>query len=188
MWLGQIGLIVAYICLSSILAWVLIQHSSRVVIKAILVASVVWYGLGLYYSTFSFMGWPVSQTVPTGSRVLAIRIQEPNPKVNSPGAIYLWLSTNPVKKDFTLADVLDPRKVFFYYGEKEPRAYKLLYSRKFHKSIIRASRKKSKTPGGFIVTGKKKRKVTGKRRSERQREPDDQIEFKVINPITQMRK
>lgn len=178
MWLGYLGLTVAYICLITITLWILIRSTAHTAIKVILIAFAIWYGLALYYATPNFMGWPTIQSIPDGSRVLSVRIQEPDK--NSSGAIYFWLNVRPVKRTITLAEILDPRKIFLYYSEVEPRAYKLPYSRELHKRIMKASGKKSKTPGGLMVIKRKGRKGKGKKGLY----PDDQLKFKIINPIT----
>lgn len=180
MWLGYLGLTIAYICLVTITLWILIRSSVHIVIKVILIAFAIWYGSALYYAVPNFMGWSTTQSIPDRSRVLSVRIQEPNPKENISGAIYLWLNIRPVERKVTLSEILDPRKAFLYYSKTEPRAYKLDYRKMFHKRVLKAQKRKRGTPGGQMVIKKKGRKGKGKKGEF----PDDQIKFEIINPIT----
>lgn len=180
MWLGYLGLIVTYICLITIMLWVFICSSVHVMIKVILIAVTIWYGLALYYIPSNFMGWPTIQAIPDSSRVLSIKVQEPDR--NSTGAIYFWLNTHPTEKKVLLIEFLDPRKAFLYYGKTEPKAYKLPYSRSLHERIIRALKKKSRIPGGQMIIGQE-RKKKGKGSGKKDQYLDDQIKFKIINPI-----
>lgn len=178
MWLGYFGLTIAFVCLISIALWILIHSTAHAAIKIILIVFAIWYGLALYYTAPNFMGWPTIQSIPDGSWVLSVRIQEPGK--NSSGAIYFWLNTRPVERKITLADLLDPRKTFLYYSEVEPRAYKLFYDRELHKRIMKVLKKKGKTPGGRMIIGRKGRK---KGKGKKGLYLDDQIKFKIINPI-----
>ena len=98
MWSGYIGLSVAFVIISAIVLWFSIRTPGKIIIKAMLIPVTVWYGLVLYYSVPNLMGWPISESIPENSQVLAARIKEPDPKLNDAGAIYLWVDIKPGSK------------------------------------------------------------------------------------------
>ena len=110
-WSGHIGLSIAFVIISAIVLWFSIRTPGQIIIKAILIPVTIWYGLALYYSVPNLMGWPVSQSIPENSQVLAIRIKEPDPNLNDPGAIYFWVNIEPGLKspEQTLAAVINPK-------------------------------------------------------------------------------
>ena len=180
-WSGHIGLSIAFVIISAIVLWFSIRTPGQIIIKAILIPATIWYGLVLYYSVPNLMGWPVSQSIPENSQVLAIRIKEPDLKLNDPGAIYFWVNIEPVSKspEQTLASVLNPKNTFSYDGKTQPRAYQLPYSRKMHKAIVEAQRKAHGIRGAQIRTR------IGQRG---QGNPDNQesrakLELEIVNPV-----
>jgi hypothetical protein len=181
MWSGYIGLSIAFVIISAIVLWFSIRTPGQIIIKAMLIPATVWYGLVLYYSVPNLMGWPISQSMPDNSQVLAIRIKEPNPKHNDPGAIYFWINIKPSSKspEQTLKAQLNPKSVFSYNSKTQPRAYQLPYSRKLHKAIVEAQRKAEGVPGAQLRTkkGKSKRGTPGNDESKAT------LELKIINPV-----
>ena len=184
MWSGYIGLSIAFVIISAIVLWFSIRTPGQIIIKAMLIPATVWYGLVLYYSVPNLMGWPISQSIPDNSQVLAIRIKEPDPKHNDPGAIYFWVNIKPGSKspEQTLKAQLNPKSVFSYNSKTQPRAYQLPYSRKMHKAIVEAQRKAQGVPGAQLRTkrakkGKSKRGNTGNDASKAK------LELVIINPI-----
>ncbi|MGD9045558.1 MAG: hypothetical protein PVG06_17725 [Desulfobacterales bacterium] len=186
MWSGYMGLTVAFVIISAIVLWFSIRTPGQTIIKAMLIPVTVWYGLVLYYSVPNLMGWPISQSIPDNSQVLDIRIKEPDPKHNDPGAIYFWVNINPDSKNSeqTLAAKLNPKNMFSYNGKSQPRAYQLPYSRELHKAIVEAQRKAQGVPGAQLKTknGKSKRGNTGNDRSKAK------LELKIINPVKSLPK
>jgi hypothetical protein len=161
--------------------WFAIRAPGQIVIKAMLIPATVWYGLVLYYTVPNLMGWPISQPIPDNSQVLAIRIKEPDPKHNDPGAIYLWVNIKPDSKRSkqTLKANLNPKSVFSYKSKSRPRAYQLPYSRKMHKAIVEAQRKAQGVPGAQLRTKKGK----PKRGSAGNDESKATLELEIINPV-----
>jgi len=180
-WSGYIGLTIAFVIIAAIVLWFAIRTPGQIIIKALLIPVAVWYGLVLYYAVPNLMGWPISESIPDNSQVLAIRIQEPDPKENDPGAIYFWLNIKPDSKSFeqTLKAQLNPKSIFSYNSETRPRAYQLPYSRKLHKAIVEAQRRAQGVPGAQIRTkqGKSKRGPLGNDDSKAK------LELKIVNPI-----
>ncbi|UCE55539.1 MAG: hypothetical protein JSV31_08870 [Desulfobacterales bacterium] len=181
-WSGYIGLSIAFVIISAIVLWFSIRTPGQIIIKAILIPATVWYGLVLYYTVPNLMGWPISQTIPENSQVLAIRIKEPNPKRNDLGAIYFWVNIKPssISSEQTLGARLNPKSVFSYNSKTRPRAYQLPYSRKMHKAIVEAQRKAQGVPGAQIRTKKGEPKIgnTGNDESK------TTLELEIINPVT----
>ena len=186
MWSGYIGLSIAFVIISAIVLWFSIRTPGQIIIKALLIPATVWYGLVLYYSVPNLMGWPISQSIPDNSQVLAIRIKEPDPQHNDAGAIYFWANIKPDSKspEQTVKALLDPKSMFSYNGKIQPRAYQLPYSRELHKAIVEAQRKAQGVPGAQLRTkkGKSKRGNTGNHASKAK------LELKIINPVKSLPK
>lgn len=180
-WTGYTGLSIAFVIISAIVLWFSIRTPGQIIIKAILIPATIWYGLALYYSVPNLMGWPVSQSIPDNSQVLAIRIKEPNPKLDDPGAIYFWVDIEPGSKrsEQTLAALFNPESVFSYESKRQPRAYQLPYSRKMHKAIVEARRKAQGVPGAQIRT----RKGRFNRGSSGKEESKATLELEIVNPV-----
>ena len=180
-WSGYIGLSIAFVVISAIVLWFSIRTPGQIIIKAILIPATVWYGLVLYYTAPNLMGWPIPQPIPENSQVLAIRIKEPNPKHNDPGAIYFWVNIKPNSKSLeqTPANRLHPKSIFSYNSKTQPRAYQLPYSRKMHKAIVEAQRKAEGVPGAQLRTkkGESKQENTGNDESKAK------LELEIINPV-----
>lgn len=180
-WSGYIGLSIAFVIISAIVLWFSIRTPGQIVIKAMLIPATIWYGLALYYTVPNLMGWPISEVIPDNSQVLAIRIKEPNPQHNDPGAIYFWVNIEPSSKNAqqTLVAQLNPKSVFSYNSKTQPRAYQLPYSRKMHKAIVEAQRQAQGMPGAQMRTkkGGPKRGNTGNDQSKAA------MELEIINPV-----
>jgi hypothetical protein len=181
LWSGYIGLSIAFVIISAIVLWFSIRTPGQIIIKAMLIPATIWFGLVLYYTVPNLAGWPVSQPIPDNSQVLAIRINEPNPIYNDPGAIYFWVSIKPSSKSSKqkLAGLVNPKNISSINRETQPRAYQLPYSRKLHKAIVEAQRKAKGTPGGQIKT----KKGTSKRRNSGNDESRAPLEFEIVNSI-----
>ncbi|MEJ2100320.1 MAG: hypothetical protein P8X68_10115 [Desulfobacterales bacterium] len=186
MWSGYIGLSISFVIISTIVLWFSIRTPGFIIIKAMLIPATVWYGLVLYFTVPNLMGWPISQSIPDNSHILAIRIKEPNPKYNDPGAIYFWVDIKPNSKssEQTLQALLNPKSVFSYNSKSQPRAYQLPYSRKLHKAIVEAQRKAEGVPGAQLRAkkGNSKRGPTGNDESKAA------LELEIINPIQSLPK
>ncbi len=181
LWSGYIGLSVAFVIISAIVLWFSIRTPGQIIIKAMLIPATIWYGLVIYHTVPNLMGWPISQTIPDNSQVLAIRINEPNPMYNDPGAIYVWANIKPSSKspEQKPGSLLNPKNVFSYNSKTGPRAYQLPYSRKMHKAILKAQRKVKGIPGAQIRT-KKGVPKPGKPGNNESQAP---LQFEIVNPV-----
>jgi len=190
LWSGYIGLTISFVIISAIVLWFAIRTPGQIIIKALLIPATIWYGLILYYSVPNLMGWPVSQSIPDNSHVLAVRINEPNPMHNDPGAIYVWVIVKPSSKssEQKLAGLFNLKNVFSSNKKTQPRAYQMPYSRKLHKAIVEALRKAKGTPGGQIRTKKGTAKGTSKLRNSGNDESRAPLEFEIVNPVNLLSK
>jgi hypothetical protein len=138
----------------------------------------------------NLVGWPVSEPIPDNSQIIAVRINEPNPLYNDPGAIYFWVQVKPDSKTSKpkLAGFLNPRNISSANRENQPRAYELPYSRKMHKAILEAQRKAKGIPGAQIKTKKGTPKGSSKRGIAGLNESQAAMQFKIVNPIQLMPK
>jgi hypothetical protein len=109
---GVLGLVLAYVLLSTLLLVVMIWLPIPRVAK---IATIVVAGLlyvGVFFATQRLLGWSAPVAVPARFPVLWTRVIEPNPSRNNPGAIHLWV------------EELDDANL----PSGEPRAYRLPYS------------------------------------------------------------
>jgi hypothetical protein len=109
---GVLGLVLAYVLLSTlllvVLTWLPIRRWLK--ITAILTAT-IFYGVA-FFATQHLLGWSAPVAVPDRFQVLWTRVIEPNPARNNPGAIHLWV------------EELDDSNL----PSGEPRAFRLPYN------------------------------------------------------------
>jgi len=109
---GVLGLVLAYVLLSTLLLVVLIWLPiPRLAKVAAIVAASVFYVV-VFFATQRLLGWSAPVAVPERFQVLWTRVIEPNPSRNNPGAIHLWV------------EELDDANL----PSGEPRAFRLPYS------------------------------------------------------------
>lgn len=182
LWSGYVGLAVAFVIISTVFLWFFLRTPGHIIIKIILIPVTIWYSLVLYYTVPNLMGWPTSEAIPENSQILAVRIKEPNPKHNDPGAIYFWLNTKPdsEKQKPSPATWLNPQKVFSYSSATHPRAYKLPYSREVHKQVVETQRQAQDVPGAQVRVKQKEGLQKGNQGREESKAP---LEFEIINPV-----
>lgn len=109
---GVIGLVLAYVLLSTLLLVVMIflPIPRWLKVGAIVAASLLY--VGVFFATQRLLGWSAPVAVPDRFQVLWTRVIEPNPSRNNPGAIHLWV------------EELDDANL----PSGEPRAFRLPYS------------------------------------------------------------
>jgi hypothetical protein len=185
LWTGYIGLAIAFVIITAIVLWFSIRTPGQVLIKAILIPTTIWYGLALYYTVPNLVGWPASKPIPDNSQVIAIRINEPNPLYNDPGAIYFWVQAKPSPKSTQQKTVglLNPKSISSVTKNNRPRAYQLPYSRKMHREILEAQRKAKGMPGAQIKTKKGSAKGSSKRGIAGLDQSQAALQFEIVNPV-----
>jgi hypothetical protein len=109
---GVLGLVLAYVLLSTlllvVLAWLPIPRWTKV--AAIVAASLLY--VGVFFATQRLLGWSAPVAMPARFQVLWTRVIEPDPSRGNPGAIHLWV------------EALDDANL----PSGEPRAFRLPYS------------------------------------------------------------
>ncbi len=157
-WLGYSGLAVSFVILLVTILWSLIQPNMKLRYKLIIIPIFIWYSLVLYYTAPKLMGWPVDISIPAKSIVVGFNIQEPN-KIRK-GGIYLWVISPKKTSEQKLVERLDP-EIIFSYANKEPRAFKIPYSREMHKAIIEAQKRQARQKGSVLIIGKGEKGIDG---------------------------
>ena len=55
--------------------------------------------------------------------------------------MYFWTRVFGAENEkFSLADLLDPTKVFDYKDKRDPRAYKIVYDKELHKELLKKNK------------------------------------------------
>lgn len=122
-----------FIFLSAVLLWCLIGSKGKWWVKLALIAALPSFGLAVWNSMASYLGWPTSEDTPDKALLLWGEVREPDQKTGDPGAIYLWLQSFD-EKDY------QTQRAFGYKADVgEPRAYKFPYSRKLHERLHEAA-------------------------------------------------
>jgi hypothetical protein len=109
---GVLGLVLAYVLLSTLLLVVLIWLPIPRVAKISAVVAASLFYVAVFFSIQHLLGWSAPVAVPERFQVLWTRVIEPNPSRNNPGAIHLWV------------EELDDANL----PSGEPRAFRLPYS------------------------------------------------------------
>jgi hypothetical protein len=185
-WTGYSGMAIAFVILAIILMWIVIQTPGRYLMKAALIPPVVWFGVALYFMVPNLLGWPARQDVPDDSYVLAVMVNEPNHTRNDPGAIYLWINHGPGDPaDQTQAgSAVDPRSIFKPEHPRDPRAYKVPYSREMHEAIVEAQDQLQQTPGAMMKIQNNGDHSNGSPEAGH----ETPLTLEIINPAHQMHK
>lgn len=175
---GYTGIIVSYVILISCFLYIMIRLKGKWIIKSICILAFLYYSIAMAYAINSFMGWPTSLSIPDNSRIVWIQIQEPD-------WIYFWVQT-----DFKDRDILriDPRKAFQYISKKEPRIFKIEYTKEEHKKILEALKKKKGMPGSQILIKKGKKKKTKRGKKGQGIDNTRNLQYRILNPFELMPK
>lgn len=179
MWVGYTGLALGFIILITWAILTRIEWPKKTVLQAALIFVCVWFGVVMWLTSQSFFGWPSTEIIsPEQSRILSIRIKEPDPKINFPGAIYLWLELKPEieTQEYLLNGLFSP---LLYFSNTDPRSFRIPYTRELHKKINQLLKQQKGMAGSFLTAKGKK----GKAKKQGTQIKDDQIEFKIINPV-----
>lgn len=186
-----LGLPISFVILGALLLWLCVDKKVSKVLKVLMIAGVIWFGLILLYTPSRIMGWPVNTTydgLPETAVVLSWKIIEPNINAAEAG-IYLWM----VPKKFgapeeSLFDIyqVDPRYAFDVTLKDTPRCYRLPYEKEQHKTLTRKAREARKAKGILLF----KKRSGGKKGSKKNqgRDISDESDYKIIDPSDVMKK
>jgi hypothetical protein len=134
--INTLGIPLTFVILVAVILWFIIWGKGHWLLKAVVVAVSLYFGIATWQSLNGLLGWPApeSESLPDKFAVHWVVIKEPSKKTADPGAIFIWVS-GPVKESLFAPDF------------KEPRAYKLPYSKEMHQraegalSLIRKGEK-----------------------------------------------
>ncbi|MEK7114992.1 MAG: hypothetical protein AAB847_01385 [Patescibacteria group bacterium] len=127
---GTLVIPIAFILVTTGLLWFVIYAKGWWWVKAIYMIIVLIFAIAIWQNIESYRGWPTEEETPLKSIFLWGSIQEPESETGFKGAIYLWLINYNQQIE---------NNILGYHAEKrEPRAYKLAYSRLLHENIQKA--------------------------------------------------
>jgi len=170
---AYISLIVSFSLLAILSLWFIIGSRGHIMLKMVAVPLVLWYGLVVFYAMPTLRGWPTDEIPPSDAWLISFVVDEPN--AEDAGGIYIWCNLRPPT---------DPMSIFqmmirpFPTIESKPRAYRIPYTKEMHKKIVKAHNQQQQQQGSRIVLQTDKEMPKGEGRVE-----DDQLKFKIINPM-----
>lgn len=121
----------AFLTIFAFLLWCIIDTKRNWFWKLILVVAVPMSCLSIWRSVENYRGWATTEPLPQKFILFWNEVSEPDPKTGSAGEIYVLIRN-------------------FEGDNKEPRLYKVEYSRKFHEQL-EAANKAARRGGGPIV-------------------------------------
>lgn len=126
----SLGIPIGFILIASILLWFMIGAKGWWVWKAIAIGLTLYFGVAVWHSVNSYLGWPSHDPLPPKYMVSWVVIQEPDQKTSHPGAFYLWV------KEIESTDK-DPflNSMAYRANSFEPRVYRLPYDPQLHKQM-----------------------------------------------------
>ncbi len=143
--LETIAIPIAFLVASALLLWFIIGSRGQWMLKAACIACTMYFGLAVWNSVGSYLGWPTSQEPPSKFQLHWAIVQEPDKQADDPGVVYLWL--RKIDQDDNAADEAQELKeeswlsILGYSGNKEqPRCYRLPYTRPLHEQLKQAKR------------------------------------------------
>ena len=136
---------VAFIIASALLLWFIIGSRGQWTLKAICMACTMYFGIAVWHSVSSYLGWPTNQEPPSRFQLHWALVEEPDKQADDPGVVYLWLRQieSPDDVHGELKPLREQSWLSFlgYSGDKDqPRCYKLPYSRPLHERVKQAKR------------------------------------------------
>lgn len=170
---------IGFVLISSACSWYFIKTKTHIAIKFCVVTGLIWYCLALYFGVGNILGWAVEADLPANAKIISARVVEPSNA--GPGGMWFWLNEKPqYSKD--VMNMLNPKKVFNYTGQRQPKAYLIPYDRELHKKLLEAQKKARQ--GGILATGAKGVKgKKGKKGGRPGYNYKDKPPFKIINPV-----
>ena len=174
----MISLIILFLTLSGLLLYdIIISPSRRRWFKAALIAFATWYSIILFTVPDQFRGQASILDIDKMPKDLIIYshlVFEPSKQ--SAGGIYLWAM------DFSKEDIeamtFDPFR-FFRSFTREPKTFKLPYSKERHKKLEQAMKRKAGQKGNQVKVVRNKGGGT---------EVEDDVSFVIFNPYRMMTK
>ena len=161
-----------FVLLAILVLWFIIGTKGKWAIKAVLIIVVPTLCVWAWLSLDALMGWPVDD-IPKGSyNIIWGDVQEPNKSRGIEGSIWVWLKNADEDADFDLFDQEEKHN-----ARREPRAYRLPYTREMHKQMNGI---KEALKNGMRVRAKVEGQK-GKKGNQEYDEPD--MKFYMLPPV-----
>lgn len=119
-----------FVLLAAILLWGIIGSKGYWWLKLCAISFVMFFGVSLWYSMNTYLGWPSRAEMPPKYMVYWAYVQEPSKRDNDEGAIFFMVRhLEEDKKN-------DALYALQYQGNnKDPRLYRLEYTRDLHQQV-----------------------------------------------------
>jgi hypothetical protein len=150
-----VGLTMMFVIFSTLLLWIVIGAKGWWLLKLPVIAATLYFGIAVWYSVDSYLGWPSTQYPPRQFQLHWALVNEPAKGGNDPGGIYLWLSKMKHEDDKKIEKTWE--KWFTWLGYEQdtqsPRVYIVPYSRPLHEQMQKAQemlKKGRKIIGEFV--------------------------------------
>lgn len=136
-----IGIIITFIIIASLCLWFIILGKGHWLLKAAVVAFVLYCSFGIWHSLSGLSGWPSDELMPKKFMLHWALIKEPSKiDINQKGSILMWASSSD-------DDESSSKKT-----KNEPRVYKLPYTPEMHEKLSKVMQKLAQGKG---VVGEK---------------------------------
>jgi len=143
-----IAIPVAFMICAALLLWFLIGSRGWWSVKAVFIACTLYFGLAVWHSVDSYMGWPTATSPPNKFQLYWAVVEAPDSANGKEGAIYMWMrgidKISEITSEPQTVPVPGPDKYLkslTYSGRKDiPRSYKLPYSPELHEQCKEAKK------------------------------------------------
>ena len=125
---GCTGLAIAFIILTFLILYLIIETKKHFIIKFIVIALAMWYSVVLLYTPPKLMGWPTNKQMPPNTIILNVLFDEPKP--DSKGAIYVLGVTQLMEVKMEVWEQFHYKNIFSYNANDMPRLYVILFQGK----------------------------------------------------------
>jgi hypothetical protein len=126
-----IGFPLVFIVLITILLWILTDAKGKWWVKTIVITLTLSLSLVVWNSVEGMLGWATNQQIIGEHQLHWAIVEEPSKKTQAPGGIYLLVEKKEVVKG-------DSNFVIYKSDKKEPRLYRIKYTKKMHKEMQKA--------------------------------------------------
>jgi len=144
-----IGLTAMFVICASLLLWIIIGAKGWWWLKLPVIALTLYFGVAVWYSVDSYLGWPSKHDPPRLFQVNWVIVDEPAKGTSDPGAIYVLLTKldHPDDKKQAESSWSKYLSILGYVGSKDsPRLYQVPYSRPLHEKMAKVQ--------GMLMKGK----------------------------------
>jgi len=135
-----IGITAMFVVMAVLLLWIIIGARGWWLLKVPVIAATLYFGIVVWYSVDSYLGWPSTQYPPRKFQLHWAIVDEPAKGSQETGSIYLWLSK--MKHDDDKKNEKSWEKYFTWLGYEQdprnPRVYVVPYTRPLHEQMQKA--------------------------------------------------